>query len=91
MYSVEIDHDEVKITIVDEEGFYDDVEFLIYDDVVIFRQFDEEIDEYFTIMLSPRMFDHVYKALFSAEGVYVVKPDQRVDLWPKCPICSENT
>lgn len=70
MYSVEIDHDEVKIILVDDDGEWDDVEIMMYDDCVVIRQFDEEIQEYFTIMTSPRQFDQLYKALYSPEGVF---------------------
>lgn len=73
MFTTEIDHDEIKITILDDNAFHEDVAFLIYDDCVIIRQWDEEIDNFVEIILSPNMFDDFTEAMNKPAGAFRIE------------------
>ena len=69
--TVEMDHDETMITLMDTTSFYEDVQFIIYDDIVYIRQFDD--DNMTLIEMSPNMFDSLIAAMNLPEGAYVTK------------------
>ena len=71
MFSVEMDFDEIKIVVVDESDYYEDLELFIYDDVVMFRQWDEHTQNYIEIGLSVDMFNELTHSLKSEEGVFI--------------------
>jgi len=73
MYTNEIDHDESLITILDDGGFYEDVQIFLYEDIVIIRQWDEELDNFKEIGMSPEMFQQFQLALHSPIGTFIVK------------------
>ena len=70
MFSNEFDHDEISITILDEQGNHEDVKYLIYDNLVYIRQWDEERNMYQVITMSPSMFDDFFAAMVKPEGLY---------------------
>jgi hypothetical protein len=72
MYTVEIDHDEIEITILDDSGNYDDVKIHIFDDIVYIRQIDED-NKIDAIQMSPEMWDEIVASLNSSEGAYRLK------------------
>jgi hypothetical protein len=47
--------------------------FIIFDDIVYIRQWDEFLDKFNVIAMSPEMFDDFRVALNSSEGAYFVK------------------
>lgn len=73
MFSTEIDHDEVKITLMDDGGFYEDVRIAIYDDIVTIKQYDEDLNIDIQINLSPDMFTDIMEAMKKPEGLYRTK------------------
>jgi hypothetical protein len=73
MFTIEMDHDETRVTILDENDHYEDVQFVIFDDIVYIRQWSEELDLFETIAMSPEMFDEFRKALDLPEGAYRTK------------------
>lgn len=73
MFTTEFDHDEVLITILDDTDFYEDVQFVIFDDIVYIRQWSDEFDRFQTITVSPEMFDQFLEALNLPEGAYITK------------------
>lgn len=73
MFTIEMDHDETRVTILDESDYYEDVQFVIFDDIVYIRQWSEELDLFETIAMSPEMFDEFRKALDLPEGAYRTK------------------
>ena len=73
MFTNEMDHDESLITLLDDEGFYEDIKIYLYDDIVIIRQWDEEIDNFKDIGMSPEMFEQFQAALHSPTGAFIVK------------------
>lgn len=71
MFSVEIDFDEILLKVVDETDTFEDVDVILYDDLVYIRQWCEDSQYYKTIALSIDMWDEVLTALGQSEGVYV--------------------
>jgi len=71
MFSVEIDFDEILLKVVDETENFEDVDVILYDDLVYIRQWCEDSQHYKTIALSIDMWDEVLTALGQSEGVYV--------------------
>lgn len=70
MFTTEMDHDETRITILDDHGFHEDVVFNLYDDCIIIRQWDEQINNHVEIIMSPDMFDDFIASLNKPEGAY---------------------
>lgn len=70
MYSVEMDHDEIKIVIMDEHGFNEDLVFNIFDDIVFLRQYNEELDTDMCLSFSPEMWEDLMAAIHSPEGLF---------------------
>jgi hypothetical protein len=73
MFTVEMDHDEIAIVILDDRGVHQDVEVFLYEDIVYIRQWNEEIDRYKTIQMSVEMFESFQAALNSPEGAFIIR------------------
>ena len=73
MFTNEIDHDESVITILDDGGFYEDVQVYLYEDIVIIRQWDEDSESFKEVGMSPEMFEQFQIALNSPVGAFRVK------------------
>jgi hypothetical protein len=71
MFTIEMDWDETAITVLDQEGKYEDVQFVVFDDIVYIRQWDEDLDRFDTIVMSPEMFEEFRTALNLPEGAYM--------------------
>jgi hypothetical protein len=70
MFTVEMDHDEIEITILDDAGNNEDVKVHLFDDIVYIRQvFDNNKVE--AIQMSPDMWDELVAAINSSEGAYL--------------------
>lgn len=69
MFTVEMDHDEIEITILDDAGNNEDVKIHLFDDIVYIRQVisDNKIE---AIQMSPDMWDELVVAINSPEGAY---------------------
>ena len=72
MFTIEMDWDELGIRILDQTGEYEDVEFLIYDDSVYIRQWDEDLEQHHIITISPHQFEELSYAMNLPEGAYVL-------------------
>lgn len=70
MFTIEFDYDELLITVLDEHEMYEDVQLVLYDDVVYIRQWNEEFNHYENVMISPEMFEELKKSLTLPEGAY---------------------
>lgn len=73
MFTNEIDHDECIITVLDDGGFYEDVQVYLYEDIVIIRQWDEDSESFKEVGMSPEMFEQFQIALNSPVGAFRVK------------------
>jgi hypothetical protein len=69
MFTVEMDHDEIEITILDDAGNNEDVKVHLFDDIVYIRQvYDNKVE---AIQMSPDMWDELVAAINSSEGAYL--------------------
>lgn len=76
MYTVEMDHDEIEITVLDDAGFNDDLRIIIYDDIVFIAQHDPENNHDNIIQISPEMWDELVSAINSPEGAFRTVKEQ---------------
>lgn len=70
MYTVEFEHDETCITILDDYGYNEDLIINAFSDIVYIRQYDETTDRIKTIAISPKMWEELINAMASPEGAY---------------------
>jgi hypothetical protein len=75
MFTVEFDHDDIEITILDDGANHEDLKIHAFDDIVYLVQHDEELDARNIITLSPSMFEDLINAVQSPEGAFItMKP-----------------
>lgn len=72
MFTIEMDWDETALTILDSTGCHEDVQFLIYDDIVYIRQWDQDGNGYSLIEMSPEQFNEINAAMHLPEGAYLM-------------------
>ena len=70
MFSVEFDHDEICITVMDDHGHHGDLIVNSFDDLVYIRQYDTETDTDHILEVSPEMWEELITAIHSHEGVF---------------------
>ena len=70
MFTVEIDFDEIAINVLDDTGKYEDMQTLIYDDIVYIKQWNEEQKRFYTVAISPQMFHEFLTSINQSEGSY---------------------
>ncbi len=71
MYTVEMDLDEIEITVLDDTGRCEDVKVFSYDDVIYIRQFNEKRNKWDLIQMTPEMYAELMEAWQSPEGSFV--------------------
>lgn len=72
MFTVEMDWDETSVTILDQGGEHEDVQFLLYEDVVYIRQFDNDSNRHTVIEMSPDQFHELMAAMNLPDGAYLM-------------------
>ena len=70
MYSVEMDHDEITITVMDDHGNYSDLIINSFDDIVYIRQFEDDKPMPQSIALSPQMWEELISSFQSHAGFF---------------------
>lgn len=70
MFTVEMDWDEIAITVLDESAFHDDVQCLIYEDTVYMRQWNDKENRFSVVAMTPEMFDELRVSFDQGEGAY---------------------
>ena len=70
MFTVEMDFDEIEITVLDDDGKQEDVKVFSYDDLVYIRQWVEKTNTYQVISLSPDMYVELMEAYQKPQGAY---------------------
>jgi hypothetical protein len=70
MYSVEMDHDEITITIMDDHGNYSDLIINSFDDIVYIRQFEDDKKIPHAIAISPQQWEELIASFQSHEGFF---------------------
>ena len=73
MFTTEFELDEILITILDDEGIWNDILVYMYDDLVYIKQWDEDIENYKEIAMSPKMFEELMQAMKLPEGSYIMR------------------
>lgn len=71
MFSVEFDHDEVCITIMDDTGKNGDLKVHAFDDVVYIAQWDPETETHSILEINPEMWEELITAIHSPEGFFM--------------------
>ncbi len=71
MFTIEMDYDEITITLLDDTGSYADVIINSFDDIVYIRQFEEEDGAPQAVALSPQMWEELIAAIHSPEGAFL--------------------
>jgi len=71
MFSVEFDHDEVCITVMDDTGVHGDLKVYAFDDLVYIGQDDPETDTQILLEINPTMWEELIAAIQSPEGVFI--------------------
>jgi len=66
-----MDLDEIEITVLDDNGRYEDVKVFSYDDVVYIRQFNQKKNKNDLIQMSPEMYTELMEAWKSPEGSFI--------------------
>lgn len=70
MFTVEFDHDNFEIVVLDDNGFHQDIRIDSFDDIVYIRQWNEEKNHFTTITISPDMWNELIESLHKPEGAY---------------------
>lgn len=70
MFTVEMDWDEVAINVLDETAQHEDVQCLMYEDVVYIRQWNDRENRYNTVAMTNEMFDELQLSFNEGEGAY---------------------
>ena len=68
-----MDWDETAVQVLDQSGEFEDVEYIIYEDIVYIRQWDEDIQKYNLIAMTAEMFRDFNFALDLPSGAYITK------------------
>lgn len=71
MFTVEFDHDNIEIVVVDDANNHEDLIVDAFDDIVYIRQWDEELDCSVVIEISPKQWEELITAMQSPEGAFV--------------------
>ena len=71
MFTVEFDHDNIEIVVVDDANNHEDLIVDAFDDIVYIRQWDEELDRTVIIEVSPKQWEELIAAMHSTEGAFV--------------------
>lgn len=75
MFTVEMDWDETAITVLDQTGEHEDVQFLIYDDIAYIRQFDLDTNRHQVIQMSPDQLREIMASFDLPVGTYIMDGD----------------
>ena len=75
MFTIEFDDDETLITVMDSTGELEDVSALLYDDYCHFRQWDDRLQRFHVITLTPDMYFKLMSAWQLPQGSYMLNKD----------------
>lgn len=71
MYTVEFDDDNIEIVIVDDDDNYEDLRVDAFNDVVYLRQWNEDMDSFEVVVISPQMWEELICSMRSPEGAFI--------------------
>ena len=73
MFTVEYEDESSIVTVLDDHGGVDDIQIIIDEDYVWFRQINEENDNIDLVCLTIGMFEEFLEALDQTEGSYITR------------------
>lgn len=71
MYTVEFEHDNIEIVIIDDDDDYEDLRIDAFNDVVYLRQWNEDLDSFEVVVISPQMWEELIYSMRSPEGAFI--------------------
>ena len=77
MFTVEMDHDEIEITVLDDRDGFEDVKVFSYEDIVYIRQFNEQYNKWDLIQMTPEMYVELMTAYHKPSGAYLTHIKRR--------------
>jgi hypothetical protein len=77
MFTVEMDHDEIEITVLDDKNGFEDVKVFSYDDIVYIREFNEQYNKWDLIQMTPEMYVELMTAYHKPSGAYLTHIKRR--------------
>ena len=77
MFTVEMDHDEIEITVLDDKDRFEDVKVFSYDEIVYIRQFNEQYNKWDLIQMTPEMYVELMHAYHKPYGAYLTDLKRR--------------
>ena len=78
MFTVEMDFDEMEITVLDDSGRFEDVKVFSYDEIVYIRQFNEKKNAWDLIQMTPQMYAELMTAWQSPQGSYITNLTRKI-------------
>jgi len=73
MYTVEFDHDEICITIMDDTGEHGDLKIHAFEDLVYITQWDPQTETHDILEINADMWEELITAIHSPEGFFIKK------------------
>ena len=77
MFTVEMDHDEIEITVLDDKDRFEDVKVFSYYEIVYIRQFNEQYNKWDLIQMTPEMYVELMTAYHKPSGAYLTDIKRR--------------
>lgn len=73
MFTNEFEFDETIITVLDDNGVYEDVQIYLDENEVYIRQWNERKKSHDLIVMSAKMMLEIMEAMKRPEGAYIIK------------------
>jgi DNA/RNA-binding domain of Phe-tRNA-synthetase-like protein len=73
VFTNEFEFDETIITVLDDNGVYEDVQIYLDDNEVYIRQWNERKKSHDLIVMSAKMMLEIMEAMKRPEGAYIIK------------------
>lgn len=73
MFTNEYEFDHTKITVIDDDDEYEDIQIVIEEDLVLIKQYSEDSTNLDLIAMSPKMLAEIVSAYHLPEGAYTSK------------------
>lgn len=72
MFTIEMDFDETSIVILDPDGQHEDLEVLMFDDVIYIRQWDEDLLRHSCMVVSAKQYLQLMRSFSLPVGAYIL-------------------
>ena len=89
MITNEMEYDETIITVMDDEGLYEDIQVFLDDNEVYIRQYNEITDKHDLVVMSCEMYLQMLGAMKLPEGMLSLS--SKINLDKKRIVCYNNS